>query len=146
MSFWVFCFLFFCTLGFYGGVPPIKSFNPIGFLLSVHFEIWRVFSFWVFGVWRNERHHKSGRSRFIPVRVRIQRARASNFDFEWVFRFCFFFVCLLQSITNPEKIQKLKNYVNRKVWSKNSLNTNPYGDKSTTARFVVSLIPSYAKS
>ena len=55
------------------------------FVLSVHFELCDVFSFWVFGVWRNEWYHKSGHSQFIPVRVRIQRARASSFDFARVF-------------------------------------------------------------
>ena len=38
-------FLFFAHPDFMGGYPPIKSFNPIGFLLSVHFEFWGVFSF-----------------------------------------------------------------------------------------------------
>ena len=90
-------FEFFCHfahLDSKGGVPPMKSFNFIDYLqvfvLGVHFEFWGVFSFWVFGVWRNEWHHKSGRSRFIPVRVRILRARASIFDFEWVFEFFVF--------------------------------------------------------
>ena len=121
------------------------------FALGMHFELWDVFSFLFFGVRRNEWYHKSGRSRFIPVRVRIQRARASNFDFGLVF---VFFVILhtwiLRGVNPPlnlsvQKNKKLKNLFKIKVWSASSLNKNPYGDKSTTARFVVPFIPSYAK-
>ena len=41
-------------------------------------------SFWRM---KNESHHKSGRGRFIPARVRIQRARASKLDFGSIFEF-----------------------------------------------------------
>ena len=44
------------------------------------------------------------------------------------------------------KTQKLKNSIEIKDPSQTSLNTNPHGDKSTTARFVVPFIPSHAEN
>ena len=92
--FWIFCYKSFCTPRFYGVCTPHEIFQFhcffIGFAQCVHFEFWGMFSFWVFDVWRNEWYHKSGRSRFIPVRVRIQRARASKFDFGLIFGFFHF--------------------------------------------------------
>ena len=54
--------------------------------------------------------------------------------------------CAKWFVTKYPKNKKLKNSFKIKVWSASSLNTNPYGDKSTTARFVVPFIPSYAKN
>ena len=42
--------------------------------------------------------------------------------------------------------QTRKNFINIKDLRKHCLNTNPHGDKSTTARFVVPLIPSHAEN
>ena len=79
-----------------GGWPPMKSLNfnyyLHVFVLGVHFEFWGVFSFWVFGVWRNEWYHKSGRSRFIPARVRIQRDFVQTLILNWFLSFWFFCV------------------------------------------------------
>ena len=48
-----------------------------------------------------------------------------------------------RKIIKNQKVQKL---IQIEDWSKTSLNTNPHGDKSTTARFVVPFIPSYTKN
>ena len=54
--------------------------------------------------------------------------------------------CAKWFVTKYPKNKKLKNSFKIKDWSASSLNTNPYGDKSTTARFVVPFISSYAKN
>ena len=57
-----------------------------------------------------------------------------------------FLECAKWIVTQLTKNKKLKNSFKIKDWSASSLNTNPYGDKSTTARFVVPFIPSHAEN
>ena len=54
--------------------------------------------------------------------------------------------CAKWFVTKYPKNKKLKNSCKIKVWSASSLNTNPYGDKSTTARFVGPFIPPHAEN
>ena len=101
----------FAHINYMGGAPPINNINLLDysqvFVLCVHFEFWDVFSFW-----RDTRHdmqqntvlrHSSGRSRFIPVRVRIPRVFAPNFNFEWVFKFFVFLIFWCKSFCTVQK-------------------------------------------